>query len=119
MLLCFLGVLTLRYYHAHKHSSHVHHSQHEVAALLWAVVCSLPFVGVRTIYSLIYACTRRADLSAVTGGMVVKVVLVFVPQVVAVGLLVGGGLRSGILGAGSRGNGKGTGREGVAMVNRV
>ena len=74
--------------------AHDGYQAHETSMLLWAVLLSLPFVGVRTVYGLIYAATRRSDLSAVTGSMTVKVLLIFLPQLGATMTLVAGGFKS-------------------------
>ena len=60
--------------------------------LLRAVLVSLPFVGVRTIYGLVYAATQSIDLSPATGTVAVRVCLLFLPQLAAVLVLMVGGL---------------------------
>ncbi|RHZ53566.1 uncharacterized protein CDV56_103643 [Aspergillus thermomutatus] len=52
--------------------------------LLLGTVCfSLVFVGVRVFYSLAALCTERAALNPVTGSLAIRVVLGFLPEVIA------------------------------------
>ncbi|KAF9890657.1 hypothetical protein FE257_005788 [Aspergillus nanangensis] len=51
--------------------------------LLSAVAFSLVFIGIRVFYSLVALCTQRASLNPVTGSLAIRVVLGFVPEVIA------------------------------------
>ncbi|KAF3012677.1 hypothetical protein E8E15_001073 [Penicillium rubens] len=51
--------------------------------LLVAVAFSLVFIGIRVFYSLAALCTQRASLNPVTGLLVIRVVLGFLPEIIA------------------------------------
>ncbi|KAL2022921.1 hypothetical protein VTK56DRAFT_4136 [Thermocarpiscus australiensis] len=51
--------------------------------LLTAVAFSLVFIGIRVFYSLAALCTQRASLNPVTGSLAIRVVLGFLPEVIA------------------------------------
>ncbi|GFF49216.1 hypothetical protein IFM61606_04852 [Aspergillus udagawae] len=52
--------------------------------LLTAVAFSLVFIGIRVFYSLAALCTQRPSLNPVTGSLAIRVVLGFLPEVIAV-----------------------------------
>ncbi|CBF82328.1 hypothetical protein AN9205.2 [Aspergillus nidulans FGSC A4] len=52
-------------------------------ALLMAVAFSLIFIGIRVFYSVAALCTQRASLNPTTGSLAVRVVLGFLPEVIA------------------------------------
>ncbi|KAG2420409.1 hypothetical protein HFD88_005210 [Aspergillus terreus] len=51
--------------------------------LLTAIAFSLIFIGIRVFYSLAALCTQRASLNPITGSLAVRVVLEFLPEVIA------------------------------------
>ncbi|RLM00021.1 hypothetical protein CFD26_107463 [Aspergillus turcosus] len=52
--------------------------------VLLATICfSLVFIGIRVFYSLVALCTQRASLNPVTGSLAIRVVLSFLPEVIA------------------------------------
>ncbi|GIJ92532.1 hypothetical protein Asppvi_001810 [Aspergillus pseudoviridinutans] len=51
--------------------------------LITAVAFSLVFIGIRVFYSLAALCTQRASLNPVTGSLAIRVVLGFLPEVIA------------------------------------
>ena len=67
------------------------HEEQVAKPLLNAVVWALPFIGVRALYSVIYAFTQSKVLSPLTGSTAVKVVLVFLPGLLTTLLLLIGG----------------------------
>ncbi|GFF74390.1 hypothetical protein CNMCM6936_000548 [Aspergillus lentulus] len=62
--------------------------------LLTAVVFSLAFIGLRVFYSLAALCTQRASLNPVTGSLAIRVVLGFLPEVIATLAYIFAGLRT-------------------------
>ena len=48
-----------------------------------AVAFSLIFIGIRVFYSVAALCTQRASLNPTTGSLAVRVVLGFLPEVIA------------------------------------
>ncbi|KJK60841.1 hypothetical protein P875_00042920 [Aspergillus parasiticus SU-1] len=51
--------------------------------LMYGALAAIVFAGVRVLYNLIAVCTQRKDLSSVFGSIAVRVVLVFLPEVLA------------------------------------
>ncbi|KAL4888818.1 integral membrane protein [Aspergillus ambiguus] len=51
--------------------------------LLMAIAFSLVFIAIRVFYSLTALCTQRASLNPITGSLAVRVVLEFLPEVIA------------------------------------
>ncbi|EPS27172.1 hypothetical protein PDE_02115 [Penicillium oxalicum 114-2] len=51
--------------------------------LLAAVVFALSFIGLRVIYTLVALCTQKPSLNPVTGSLAIRVVLSFLPEVIA------------------------------------
>ncbi|KAL5360644.1 hypothetical protein BJX96DRAFT_175497 [Aspergillus floccosus] len=54
-----------------------------MAKLLTAVAVSLIFIGIRVFYSVAALCTQRASLNPITGSLAIRVVLGFLPEVIA------------------------------------
>ncbi|PYI36534.1 hypothetical protein BP00DRAFT_421486, partial [Aspergillus indologenus CBS 114.80] len=89
--------------------------------LLTGALLALPLVEVSVIYMLVAQFTQRADLNPMTGGLAVRVVLGFLPELLAAMVLVGVGIvtrKVGNAGAGAgeaglrhgHGHGQGHGR---------
>ncbi|KUI56000.1 hypothetical protein VP1G_03377 [Cytospora mali] len=55
----------------------------EGTVLLYSVIFSLVFVGIRVIYSLVAFTTQKAYLSPVNGSLTVRVLLRFLPELIA------------------------------------
>ncbi|KAE8392591.1 hypothetical protein BDV23DRAFT_192531 [Aspergillus alliaceus] len=78
----------------------LHPSQHRKSApgykdgtkLMYGAFAALIFTGVRVISNVVAVCTQRKDLSSVFGTMAVRVVLIFLPEVLAVLSLLFAGL---------------------------
>ncbi|KAE8422692.1 hypothetical protein BDV36DRAFT_310401 [Aspergillus pseudocaelatus] len=51
--------------------------------LMYGALVAIVFAGVRIIYNLVAVCTQRQDLSPVFGSVAVRVILVFLPEVLA------------------------------------
>ncbi|THC93877.1 hypothetical protein EYZ11_006629 [Aspergillus tanneri] len=62
--------------------------------LLMAVAFSLVFIGIRVFYSLTALCTQRASLNPVTGSLAIRVVLGFLPEVIATLAYIFAGIRT-------------------------
>ncbi|KAJ6189014.1 hypothetical protein N7519_003922 [Penicillium mononematosum] len=62
--------------------------------LLMAVAFSLVFIGIRVFYSLAALCTQRASLNPVTGLLAIRVVLGFLPEVIAALVCIFAGIRT-------------------------
>ncbi|KAK8030175.1 hypothetical protein PG993_011466 [Apiospora rasikravindrae] len=60
--------------------------------LLWGVAAALPFIGVRVLCSLVALMTRRAYLNPSTGALSIRVVVVFLPELVACPVLIAAGV---------------------------
>ncbi|KAK7959885.1 uncharacterized protein PG986_004739 [Apiospora aurea] len=56
--------------------------------LLWGVAAALPFIGIRVFYSLVALTTRLAYLSPSTGALSIRVVVAFLPELVACLILI-------------------------------
>lgn len=56
--------------------------------LLYGVLVALLIEEIQLVYSLVAQCTQRADLNPTTGNLAVRVVLGFLPGVVATAVLV-------------------------------
>ncbi|KAJ5988363.1 integral membrane protein [Penicillium waksmanii] len=63
-------------------------------ALLQGAVVALLFIGIRVIYSLVAVCTQRRDLSPVYGKTDIRVILMFLPEVLATIAMITVGLRT-------------------------
>ncbi|KAJ5295487.1 hypothetical protein N7508_010308 [Penicillium antarcticum] len=62
--------------------------------LLMAVAFSLVFIGIRVFYSLAALCTQRASLNPITGSLAIRVVLGFMPEVIATLAFIFAGIRT-------------------------
>ncbi|KAK4868016.1 hypothetical protein LT330_007675 [Penicillium expansum] len=62
--------------------------------LLTALAFSLVFIGIRVFYSLAALCTQKASLNPVTGSLAVRVVLGFLPELIATILFIVAGIRT-------------------------
>ncbi|KKK22786.1 hypothetical protein P175DRAFT_0483191 [Aspergillus ochraceoroseus IBT 24754] len=62
--------------------------------LLHASFVALVFIGIRVIYTLIFVCTQRMDLSPITGTTAVRAVLIFLPEALAALMITIAGLKS-------------------------
>ncbi|KAK8062158.1 hypothetical protein PG997_014255 [Apiospora hydei] len=56
--------------------------------ILWGVAAALTFIGIRVFYSLVALTTRLAYLSPSTGALSIRVVVVFLPELVACLILI-------------------------------
>ncbi|KAL2870551.1 uncharacterized protein BJX67DRAFT_377907 [Aspergillus lucknowensis] len=65
--------------------------------LLNAVLIALPLIEISVVYTLVAEYTQRADLSPTTGTLAVRVVLGFLPELIAALILVVAGIRTGDL----------------------
>lgn len=63
-------------------------------SLLKCTMAALPFAATRVLYGVVYTFSGSRDLSPVTGTFVVKLVLIFLVQLLATLLLVVGGVMS-------------------------
>ncbi|KAJ5930809.1 integral membrane protein [Penicillium verhagenii] len=63
-------------------------------ALLQGAFIALLFIGIRVIYTLVAVCTQKKDLSPIDGSIAVRVVLMFLPEVLATLTLILVGLRT-------------------------
>ncbi|KAJ5950097.1 integral membrane protein [Penicillium verhagenii] len=63
-------------------------------ALLQGAFIALLFIGIRVIYTLVAVCTQKRDLSPIDGSIAVRVVLMFLPEVLATLTLILVGLRT-------------------------
>ncbi|PLB47570.1 hypothetical protein P170DRAFT_426812 [Aspergillus steynii IBT 23096] len=66
----------------------------EGTVLLSTVCFSLTFIGVRVFYSLVAMCTQRADLNPTTGSLAIRVVLGFLPELIAAIAYVAAGMKT-------------------------
>ncbi|KAJ5771996.1 integral membrane protein [Penicillium odoratum] len=66
----------------------------DTSQLLQGAFIALLFIGIRVIYTLVAVCTRKKDLSPVTGSTAVRVVLLFLPEALATLTLIVVGLRT-------------------------
>lgn len=55
---------------------------------------SLVFIGIRVLYGLVAESTQKADLNPVTGSLAIRVVLSFLPELIAVLIFVFEGFRT-------------------------
>ncbi|KAK1147797.1 hypothetical protein N8T08_000310 [Aspergillus melleus] len=63
--------------------------------LLLSTVCfSLSFIGVRVIYSLVAMSTQRVDLNPTTGSLAIRVVLSFLPELIAAIAYIAAGMKA-------------------------
>ncbi|KNG89878.1 integral membrane protein [Aspergillus nomiae NRRL 13137] len=62
--------------------------------LMYGALAAIVFTGVRVLYNLVAVCTQRQDLSPVFGSIAVRVVLVFLPEVLAALSMIFAGLWS-------------------------
>ncbi|CAG8898776.1 unnamed protein product [Penicillium egyptiacum] len=62
--------------------------------LLMAVAFSLVFIGIRVFYSLAALCTQRASLNPVTGSLAIRLVLGFLPEMIATLAYIFAGIRT-------------------------
>ncbi|CEJ62122.1 hypothetical protein PMG11_10632 [Penicillium brasilianum] len=67
---------------------------HGGTALLQGAFVTLIFIAVRVIYGLVYVFTGRRDLSPIYGSLAVRVVLMFLPEVLAAVTMIVVGLRT-------------------------
>ncbi|KAJ5134212.1 integral membrane protein [Penicillium atrosanguineum] len=67
---------------------------HGGTALLQGALVALAFVGIRVIYGVIAVFTQKRDLSPVYGTTAVRVVLMFLPEVLATMTIIAVGLRT-------------------------
>ncbi|KAF4951714.1 hypothetical protein FSARC_12837 [Fusarium sarcochroum] len=63
-----------------------------ITHLLIAVIITLVFVGIRVIYTLIALTSNDADLNPITGTLAIRVVLSFLPELIAALILLAAGL---------------------------
>lgn len=59
---------------------------------MWGVAAALPLIGTRVLYSLVALTTRRPYLNPSTGALAVRVVLAFLPELMACIILIAAGL---------------------------
>lgn len=62
--------------------------------LLMTVCFSMVFIGVRVLYSLVAMCTQQASLNPITGSLAVRVVLSFLPELIAAIAYVAAGVKT-------------------------
>lgn len=60
--------------------------------LLWSIAFSLVFIGIRVFYSLVTLTTRKAYLNPTTGALPIRVILGFLPELIATIAFVAAGL---------------------------
>lgn len=80
--------------------------------LLYGVLVALLIEEIQLVYSLVAQCTQRADLNPTTGNLAVRVVLGFLPGVVATVVLVAVGVWTRGVSSSKEGNGHDSRRSG-------
>ncbi|KAL1969445.1 hypothetical protein VTN77DRAFT_8883 [Rasamsonia byssochlamydoides] len=66
----------------------------EGTVLLYAVLASLLFLGIRVTYGLVAVSTKKGSLNPITGSLAVRVLLGFLPEVILTGILVYAGFKT-------------------------
>ncbi|KAL1848004.1 hypothetical protein VTK73DRAFT_10217 [Phialemonium thermophilum] len=64
----------------------------EGTVLLYSLAASLVLVGIRVLYSLVALCSEKPSLNPATGSLAIRVVLAFLPELIAVLILLGAGI---------------------------
>ncbi|KAK3332670.1 hypothetical protein B0T19DRAFT_439483 [Cercophora scortea] len=74
--------------------SNLAHRHWAGTTLLYSVLVSLVFIGIRVIYALVALSTRQANLNPVTGSIVIRVLLSFLPELIATLVFLAAGIRT-------------------------